>query len=1050
MATPLLVLNASAGSGKTYMLVMTYLKLILAQDDNPAAFSQIVAMTFTNKAAQEMKHRIIEALDVLANPTRDTEQQREDSRKYLNEVSDYLQIDPNIIHKRAKKALKFLLHNYEDFTVLNTDKFNLRLIKSFERDLDVPSDFEVVMDTKTLIDEVLDEMLEEVSVDSQKSEISKLIIAFVKQKLDDETKWDVKADLSKMAQNLNEEKYEEIIPKLLATEYSEVDYQEIRRDIEAIDKKIQDQAKSLYHSFETLNLPSAGNTTLITAFEKLIDIAKRYKEKRANTAEPNHFFSSSVHSKINDNKKQLWDQQFIDEFNDFQSFFQIQIQRYHQQMQLRKNFYNLSLLKHIAKRISEHKSYKHLIQINEFNQLISRLIQDEEAPYIYERLGTRYKHFLLDEFQDTSHTQWLNTVPLIHESIANGHDNLIVGDPKQSIYRFRNGLAEQFVELPGIHNPKGNPFIAQKSNYFRQNGRMDFLEDNYRSKKEVVRFNNAFFTQLKESFAKNVKDFYDGVSQNPKGKDGGYVKVISNLSGVEEQDSSAESYLRTWVEDCISDGYEPGDICILDYKKQDCNHWASILTGLGYQVVSVDSLLVSSDAQVQLAMLYLNWRANPKSKLVQKQFANKYLSIFEGSSIDIFSKYEAEYTNEKGEKYAHFDFDLFLKAHFTEVDTLLFPYESLYGLLQSYYHLLGLEELKNPYLHHLSDLVYQYELNFATDLDSYLEHYETYDKNSSVQIAENRHAIKLMTGHKSKGLEFKVVIMPNLKWKLQQGSSQYLIEDEDRIYFTNISQNSPITAVRDFYEVEDGQSLLDKINLCYVMMTRAKDRLYVCNLTNSSKGYFSENFHQVLESMDGDFQEDGTIVMEAGTLEKVSQQLVEEANNEFVPIPLGGKLWFPDIALRENILHSDDEAESEEISYGIQLHYLISMISDVQELDRTFEALVLENRVERKMEERLKADLLQLFSTSEYTDLFVGAKEVLNEQVILVNESDMKRIDKLILKEDEWIVIDFKTGAKSAKHAQQIRKYLAILNDMYPQKNRGVLIYTSPLEFVYY
>ena len=231
-----------------------------------------------------------------------------------------------------------------------------------------------------------------------------------------------------------------------------------------------------------------------------------------------------------------------------------------------------TILQYIAKTLDTVKKEDQQIRISEFNSLISKLVQDEKAPFIYERLGTRYRNFLLDEFQDTSRLQWLNMVPLVHEAISKKDLNLIVGDPKQSIYRFKNGVAEQFVTLPKIYNPENNAHINGVSDYFDQMGFMEPLGENWRSAEEIVQFNNTFFEVLRQHLPTASADFYNSISQTAMSDQSGYVQISSVES--EPSHDAQMAWLIARIEECKKDGFELGGLCILSDTNDRANGWA--------------------------------------------------------------------------------------------------------------------------------------------------------------------------------------------------------------------------------------------------------------------------------------------------------------------------------------------------------------------------------------------------------------------------------------------------------------------------------------------
>src|SRR5690554_7887933 len=232
-------------------------------------------------------------------------------------------------------------------------------------------------------------------------------------------------------------------------------------------------------------------------------------------------------------------------------------------LKVKSNFYNLALLKFISKELTVFKEKKNIIGIFEFGKKISELLKKENAPYIYERLGNRYNHYLLDEFQDTSRLQWVNLIPLVHESISNNYENLIVGDPKQAIYRFRNGLVEQFVQLPEMYNPDGDANFTQISAYCKQMGRKIPLEANYRSRKKIVEVNNAFFNRLLGELPDHFEGYSEDVRQTPRGDDGGFVSIeLLGKMKAEELKEREHAFLLEKVQRCVDDGFDLGDICV--------------------------------------------------------------------------------------------------------------------------------------------------------------------------------------------------------------------------------------------------------------------------------------------------------------------------------------------------------------------------------------------------------------------------------------------------------------------------------------------------------
>ena len=1057
---PLQILNASAGSGKTYNLVLTYLQLILGENRNPSTFAHIMAMTFTNKAALEMKTRIISALDLLSSPNRKTTEETQKAISYTDDVAKTLACSKPDLQFRAKNALKQILHQYEDFNVMTIDKFNLRLIRSFSRDLDLDSDFNIILNEDEVLDQVIDQLMDGLDP-ILKAKLTQLVLNYSREKIAEQESWNFQRDLKRFANVLTNEKYFALIKEMKEVDFSDLAFQSLKSDIDKIKSDLIDKAKRVYALFQQFaddpNLP--GKSTTVKAFEKLnSDLFLS-----GNTTN-NGFFSESMLKSIQHPK---FSEEFISLCFYFQAEFEEKSAELNLLMLVKRNFFNMALLQFIADELETVKQTEKLIRISEFNKLISELIENEEAPFIYERLGNRFHHFLLDEFQDTSRLQWMNIVPLVHESLSQNHRNLIVGDPKQSIYRFKNGLAEQFVALPAIYNPDQDVDIHRKSLYFQEQGIKRPLEDNYRSQKEIVKFNNSFFETLKTTIPSSLASFYEDVVQNPMGKDGGYVLIHSELvkRAEKKEDKRAIEMMFLWIDQCIADGFDKGDICILGNTKKDCNAWAIELSNHGHKVVSADSLLVDSDHCVKMAIAYLQWRKNPAGELEARRFSELYFSLKSQNSISIIKSYWKTETNASGKTFQFFDTKSFFIENFGSEDLFFFPFENLYNLLQGFYNLTHLEEIHNPYLHHLSDMVHEFDNQRGPELELFLEFYNGKGKESAIQIPENKDAIKIMTGHKSKGLEFKIVMLPNMDWAINTKKSMFLLKESDKFIYTSLAKGSKIDRIRVEHELEYNQSLLDKINLCYVMFTRPINRLYIANFcesaakeSNSEPSKFGKPLHKIFEQLANKALENikvkdsnmELIVLEIGKISKnrnkeATENLQDETN--FTPVSLTDKLWFPDISLKENAL-DEESGLTEQQRFGNQLHYLLSITTHESEIDFNLKSNLEKGVLESDFEGKLRESLHEIFDLKDYQLLLKDATKILNEQGIIISETETKRPDKIIFKENETIVIDYKTGTPKAQHLKQVQLYANTLKEMGFQQVRGIVFYTSELRLV--
>jgi ATP-dependent exoDNAse (exonuclease V) beta subunit len=1033
---PLLVLNASAGSGKTYNLVMTYLKLILGENRSTQSFAHIMAMTFTNKAALEMKTRIISALDLLANPNRESEKEQNKAAQLANDVSRELGLEKASLQLKAKKGLKQILHQYEDFHVMTIDKFNLRLIRSFSKDLDLPADFNIVLDEDQVLEQVIDTLLDNLDAKSQQK-LTRLVINYSKDKLDEQEGWNFQHDLQEFAKVLTNEKYFDVLDELLAGDYSDTRYQEIKLQFKAVEASISNKATELFSLFSTFD-PSTlpGKSNNVGAFNKLTLPLRQFKF----SGEAISFFTNAMLTHF---EKSDYPSSLAQAALEFQHFFDVQFQEY-KLLQLQvKNFYNMALLQFIYTELVDVRKNEQLIRISEFNRLISDLIKNEDAPFIYEKLGVRFHHFLLDEFQDTSRLQWMNIVPLLHESISAMHENLIVGDPKQSIYRFKNGIAEQFVALPSIYNPENDSETNRRSAYFEKMGSKKPLEDNWRSFQEIVKFNNAFFTSLQKKDIGKVHEFYKDVVQNPRGKEGGYVSIVSEI--IDKADDAnlfrVETKIHETVEACIQDGYLPGDICLLGNTKKDCNAWAQYLSACGYKVVSSDSLLVNSDKYVQLTIAYFKWCKNPEGEMEARRFSEKYFSLTHENALVELQKYWKQKENQVGKLLTYFDHLAFLEFEFESEMNFFTSFENLYGLTQHFYRLLHLEEIKNPYLHHLSDLIQEFELKNGPDLELFLDLYERKFKDSSIQIPENKDAIKIMTGHKSKGLEFPIVIVPTLDWSIDGKRSSFLLKHQSRFVYSELSATNNLLFIRDKHSEENALNTLDKINLCYVMFTRPIERLYIQNYFELKANRFGSIFHTVLQDAFPNLEET-QIELELGTPSKSDGHDEATSIGSYSPISLQDRLWFPDISLQHHAFGEEPSLIAER-RFGTQLHLLLSNCEKAEDVDSILHELVTTGKIEQDFVQEIEQKAKKTLLSADYLALVDGASRILNEQEIIISATETKRPDKLIFRHNTASILDFKTGKAALKDKKQVQLYKETLEKMGYSSVKGFLFYTE-------
>lgn len=1025
---PLHVINASAGSGKTYHLVKEYLKLILEENQQASTFKSILAMTFTNKAAFEMKERIILALDQIGHP----KFHKNKGEQLLHTLCHETSLKHEEIIEKCRNVLRDILHQYEDLSIMTIDRFNLKLIKAFSRDLDLPTDFEVSFNSDEVLGTVVDELISKLG-SKEHAEINELIVKYARSKIEDGNRWNIKSDLVKFSKIIEDERNKKGVETLLKQSFTSEQFEDISRTLNSIRDMLVSKYKKIIPVLESLDPKSipGGNRT--------IDALLRRANQ--NTFPTDEIFTSGILKNLTEPVKKEFPRELSELMFDILDYWTDNLKRYAALIDFRKNYFNMALLKFIALELHAIRKNERIVRISEFNELIGKLIQDEEAPFIYERLGNKYQHFLLDEFQDTSFMQWRNLIPLIHNSLANGNLNLIVGDAKQSIYRFKNGLAEQFVELPGIYNPDNDSKIALESSFFQSMGIKYELDSNWRSSPVIVNFNNAFFTEFREHLSEKGKNFYNAILQKPRRELEGSIKIISDPLELTTEETIAE--LINIIEECIQEGFSPSDICILGPTNKLCSLWALNLTKAGYKVVSSDSLLIDSDRTVKLLISYLKLRQNPAGETQKKQFAADYLEVKSGVSL-----YTDYYDPEVEDKSNRFDFNRFVTDHFTDQHALNSNYESLYDLTQQFIQLIQLEELNNSYVHHFSDTIYEYEQINGPDLSGFLEFYQSNKGKLAVQVPESDDALKIMTFHKSKGLEFPVVIIPTTSIKESSGK-EFIYEHEDLLIYKKPGAKEIIPEAAAIYQEENDQTFIDIVNSIYVGMTRPEERLVVLNHGHSSS--FAQTFHQVLMKMEGVVFEDDRLLLNINPAIRSKHNSSKKTEN-YVPHSVKDLLWFPDIALQDKGELTEETLLDDERQYGIQFHSLIADLplpfteSDIQ---RVLQTKIAVGEISDAFQERLRSDVKRMMTNHELLQLISESSKDYSELSLLIENGNEVRPDRVILKGEQTLVIDFKTGKQNqSKHLKQVQSYCNLLSEMNFKNVSGFLYYTDNHELL--
>ena len=821
------IYKSSAGSGKTYTLVREYLRIALSGEADK--YRHILAITFTNKAANEMKERILSALDGLA-----------ENKKELKSLSDdltvSLSITPELLQERAQKLLLNILHNYADFSISTIDSFVHRLIRSFAYDLKISSNFEIEMDSAELLTMAVEKLLDNVKDDGT-SQITKALIDFAENNLNEGKGWNLEYSLINFSRELFNEVAYKFIERLAS--FSIEDFTKVRDRLYVVKAGFESRVKE--HAEKALTLIHSLGLDESHFYQTRASIYKHFLNIASDTAsarlEPNSYVLKTIaenkwpSGKITDSDKAKLESikyTLTDYFELIQEVRRQEEPNYLLAKLLLKNIYSFMLLTEIKRMLDEYKSENNLLHISEFQERISHIVHEQDAPIIYERIGDWYDCVLIDEFQDTSVLQWHNLLPLIENSQLKVEDSLIVGDGKQAIYRFRGGEVEQFAALPHVYQSEGDYMLQAREVAILNYGVEELsLNKNFRSRNGIIDFNNKFYEVISSQPEFAHQHIYQGHAQlSGRNADGGYVS-IDFLEAIDEQHYTETlcAHVEAMIHDVREHGYAWSDIAILTRTNVIGSDIASHLLQHGIPVVSSESLLIGSSYEVRAIVSFLYYLAD-KDNLIRRAEVLYYCSPDQMSSDGqtVHNRLRGGYT----------DFETYVsELGHTTFDSDKLIQNRLPELIQSLIRTFPFLNKEDSFIQFFQDEVLEYAVKNGNRINEFLKWWEANKHKKSIIYPESMDAVRVLTIHKAKGLQYPVVIIPDADFKLRN-TKRYLWAELTEDFVENVNvfplpvqADLEATAYGHLYTKEMSDSLLDMINLLYVATTRAEDRLYM-------------------------------------------------------------------------------------------------------------------------------------------------------------------------------------------------------------------------------
>lgn len=1064
MKNTLKIYKASAGSGKTFTLALEYIKLLVY---NPYSYRSILAVTFTNKATAEMKERILGKLYGVAYGA-------ESAKDYMDKIKLQMpQMSEKEIRERARFAFELIIHDYGHFRIQTIDSFFQTVLRGLAKELDLSGDMEIAIERDEYLENAVDTYIRELE---PTKENTRQIIAYIEEKLEDGKDWHVSESIKEFAKNILEEEYQERGEQLRR----EIDkdggkvIDEFRTSVRKLREEAKNELKAIGEEFFALN---AGRKD--SDFTQKSRGAWGFFEQLKNGAFPK--IGKYVEGMMKDKKQISPIQQCCDVTAPLFEKYKVAISRYTSCNLALKHIHQLGLLNSIAKTLKEENARENRFMLADTTHLLCTLIK-ENTTFIFEKIGTEIDHIFIDEFQDTSKLQWQCFQVLLKEILARGNYNLIVGDVKQAIYRWRNGDWKIMNNLDSYFKEFGDILVFERQESVIDGKR--FMSVNYRSDRRIISFNNALYrsaikvieTTFKDDLGneklQEIKNAYDDVEQayplpapgkSPKPEQGyAEVRTILKVEGTDYNTVVLENLMSTIGTLIEEKGVKPKDIAILVRNNDSIEDIVEAFKVRfpHLKIVSDDAYRLSSSLTVSLAIAAMRYIATPEDKINIANLLNLYNKVILKNDTPL------EGYISQGELV-----ELLPESFRSELEHM----KSLptYELIERLMAMLNIENSKGEeaYIYAFLDQMSQYINSKSADLTAVLAAWDEGLCDKCIP-AEDNNNIKVMTIHKSKGLEFHTVIMPFCKWKLTADERSLLwceptVEPFNKLSLLPIKSKVEMknSAFREDYNKEYMYQIVDNLNIVYVATTRAKSNLIIFTESRESKGYpVWKLINTAMEgiALPGIVKKDteqgttysyGEIVASKKDTKNEDTQEETKCDNPFElePVPHMTPLTFHESNLevkqsRElaRFLATGEEKKTlKNIAEGELMHMVMQEIETADDIDKALGKLMLQGVIEdAKKHDRIKALVERALANPKAKEWFNGTYELYNECTILSSKkNEARRPDRVMIKGDEAVVVDYKFGRAREKYEEQVKLYMELLAEMGYRNVKGYLWY---------
>ncbi len=1076
------VYKSSAGSGKTYALVKEYLKLVLV---NPAKIRHILAITFTNAASSEMKERIIKALAEMVALKKGylnkTGKLETGVKRLTGQIITETSLDEITLLDNSEKVFYHILHNYNDFSISTIDSFTHRILRTFAFDLRIPVNFEIEFNARQTIEKSADVLISRARAGNS-SELTNLLVQFIESRTDEERSFAIEREIAQMACKMLNEDSTCFIEKL-----KDKSIADLMKAYKVIRKKLEDfknrNVKLGTKGLDKIETAGIDIKSLAQGNKGIYSWLKKLSEGRISDGLPPN---KTVLKILNENK---WhstkagkeDIEAISAIaHELQSISEeiitLSEEKFSEYILLdniRNNLFSLALINEMGKIMDDIRKEENILFIADFNKKISDVVAREPVPFIYERVGERYENYMIDEFQDTSVLQWQNMLPLIENSLANGNMSLLVGDAKQSIYRWRGSDAQQFVKLPeltdkifSINKDQVEKMLEASCRQIPENPEDETI--NYRSLKTIVEFNNDFFETIKPGMPDLVKDVYRGHKQKSNKQDsGGYVEIsfIPEVKGEKEKlEKETVEKVESIIEELVNGKYNYRDIAVLCRKKKEAATVTQHLTQKGLYVVSEESLLLSSSTKVNFLVSLIRILNNPQDSPAMTEcvdFLLKSKIIKQPDNLHLCLK-ELFYKpgNDKVCKTSTFErFVELLNKNGLKIPSFFFSATTVYEIIEEAVRMFFPSQKKIcPYLTFFFDCIHEYQQTYQNSIPGFLRYWDENKDGFSLVIPEKLNAVKVITIHKSKGLQFPVVIYPFAKETARSGREDGFwinVEHQDipglKVAYVGARKSLLYTDYSELYTREEENRMLDLVNLSYVAFTRPQEKLFVVS-SKPENGKFPKNslntiIHDYLK-IKGLWHDD-KLVYTFPKHESKQKDIKGSPFEKSVTEEETGKQWLDEYInqpwknkVTASILDLPLEpGQVKRVTRGKAIHRAMEKILVSKDIQVAVKQLIAEGYISEDESDSLRKNISALLNNSLIMPFFTEKYRIKTEPGIFDRNGNFYRPDRIAFSPEQTAVLDYKTGIQQEKYKYQIRKYGKLLEELNYKNVRLFIVY---------